>query len=533
MYDRFTSRLRTIGLVILTVHAIGVETVQAQDRVQKLESNATTTGEALAPSLGALSPDSFLRMLIARSVEIRYSKLNTDVTWHLREGEASLYEPTAFMGIRKEGRNRQRTPDERLQNSYSAGTAILDENAKSNEIGIRSKLPTGAEVSLSYKESGKNNNLISQTSAYDTEYTTLLNLTLKQPLMRNAGRSITETDRRVAELEYKIALEQLIQQTLKSSIDGLNLYWQLHRAQETYKLRQEAISSTEALVADANARVAAGKAPANSVLELRSVMLNREAELARSYQALHEAQNKLSTALNGTWSETKSTGTAPQLHVSDSRILADIPSLEDMLNLWSPYQIALLKQQQAQTRLNFAKNQSLPLVDFVISYGGTGFNNKLQDASKVAVDGTYPDWYVGVNFEVPLGGNQKAKEQFLAQSARLTQSELELQAIRNSFTNDMNIRLGDLKNALEIMELSKKEIKLRQNIFDNERQRVQIGSGSLSNLIQKHIDFIESKQRLLENQIRYEVARAMWQYTLGSLLTDNGIQVSDQSVSEQ
>jgi outer membrane protein TolC len=533
MSDRFTSRLRTTGLVILSVLALSVQAAQPLDQAPKAENNATSTVEVPTPSLGILSADGFLRLLVARSVEIQYSKLNTDVTRHLREGEASMYEPTAYMGLRKEGRNRQRTPDERLQNTFTSGTAILDENARSNEIGIRSKLPTGAEVTLSYKESGKNNNLISQTSAFDTEYTTLLNLTLKQPLLRNAGRSITETDRRIAELEYKVALEQLIQQTLKSSIDGLNLYWQLHRAQETYKLRLEAVSNTEALIADANARVAAGKLPANAVLELRGVMLNRQAELARSQQALHDAQGKLSTAINITWNEADSTGTAPQLHASDSDMLSDIPTLEEMLNLWSPYQIALLKQKQAQTRLNFAKNQSLPLVDFVMSYGGTGFNNNLQDASKLAMASTYPDWYVGVNIEVPIGGNQKAKEQFLAQSARLTQSELELQAIRNSFTNDMSVRLGDLKNALGILELSHKEIKLRQNIFDNERQRVQIGSGSLSNLIQKQVDLIESKQRLLENQVRYEVARAMWQYTRGSLLTDNGIQVSDQSVSKQ
>ena len=81
-------------------------------------------------------------------------------------------------------------------------------------------------------------------------------------------------------------------------------------------------------------------------------------------------------------------------------------------------------------------------------------------------------------------------------------------------------------NALGVFDLSKKEIKLRQSIFENERQRVQIGSGSLSNLIQKQVDVIESRQRMLENQVRFEVAMAIWQYTRGSLLTDHGIEVT-------
>ena len=480
-----------------------------------------------SPDLGALSPDTFLRLLIARSVEVQYSKLSAEVAQHLRQGESAQYEPTAFVGIRKEDRNRQRTPDERLQNTLTTGTAILDEKVQSDEIGIRSKLPTGAEVSVSYKAAGKKNNLISQTSAFDEEYTTLLNLTLKQPLLRNAGRAITETDRRIADLEYKITLQQLIQQTQKSSVDGLTLYWQLYRAQETVKLRKEAVASTEALIEDTNARISAGRAPAGALLELRGVLLNRQAELARSQQALREAQSKVFTALNLEWRESQPAYTSPKVRTEYTSITPTMPALDDLLDLWPPYRIALLKQQQAQIRLNFAKNQTLPLVDLVMSYGNTGFSNKLADASKVSADGAYPDWYVGFNFEVPLGGNKKAQQQYLAQSKRLTQSDLEVQAIHTSLSNDMFVRYGDLQNAIAVMDVSNQEIQLRQSILNNERQRVQLGSGSLGNLIQKQVDLIESRQRLLENQVRYEVALATWQYTNGSLLIENGIEISE------
>lgn len=479
--------------------------------------------------MSALSTDAFLRLLVARSVEVQYSKLASEVAGHLAQGESALYEPTGFMSIRDEGRNRQRTADERLQNSMTAGTAILAEKGHSDEIGIRSKLPTGAELTISYKAAGKSNNLIPLTSTFDTEYTTLLNLSLKQPLMRNAWRSITETDRRVAELEHKIALQQFIQQTQKTSIDGLGLYWQLYRAQETVKLRKEAIATTEALLADTKARIAAGRAPASSQLEMGSVLLNREAEFARSLQALREAQGKIFTAINIVWNGSTPAAVTPALHTDEESALPTPPPLEDLLRQWSPYQVSQLKQQQAEIRLGFAKNQTLPVVDVVVGYGGTGFNNKLTDASQVALDGTYPDWYVGLNVEIPLGGNKKAQQQFRAQSARLTQAELELEAIRSSFANDVAVRLGDLQNALAVLGLSKKEVKLRQNIFDNERLRVQIGSGSLGSLIQKQVDFIESKQRMLENQIRYEVALATWQYVRGSLLSDNGIQISEES----
>lgn len=525
--------LRSAACALLASAALGAHAAPDLGPAESPPS-PTPSQASPGPGLSKLSPDAFLRLLVARNLEIQFSQLNTDVTRHLEQSESALYEPTFFMGIRQEGRDRQRTPDERLQNLSTGSTTVLDETARNDEFGIRGKLPTGAEVTVSYKASSRtsniisqNNNLISKTSAYDTEYTNLLNITLKQPLLRNAGRAVTETDRRIAELEHQISLQQLVQQTLKASIDGLTLYWQLYRAQETVALRKEAMASSEALMADASSRVSAGRAPASALLEMRGAVLNREAELARSLQALLESRSKLSTAINMFGSDLAPMTIAPPLHSSSSPPAPPTPPIDQVLRLWTPYQIAVLRQQQAQTRLNFASNQALPVMDLVMSYGGTGFSNKPEEARKTAGQGNYPDWYLGLNFEIPVGGNQKAMQQLLAQGSRLTQAELELQAIRNSFTNDLAVRQGDLENAQGVLDLSSKEVQLRQRIFDNERQRVQIGSGSISNLIQKQADYIESKQRMLENQIRYEVALALLQYVQGSLLSDNGIHISE------
>jgi outer membrane protein TolC len=496
------------------------------------DSSPATNGSSMTPTqLAALSPQAFLQLLVSRSVEVQYSKLSSDVARLLKRGEEALYEPVGFMGIREEGRSRQRTPDERLQNTMTAGTAILNENAHSEEVGIRKKLPTGAEVALSYKVARKSNNLIGQTSAYDAEYNTLLNLTLKQPLLRNAGRAVTETDRLVADLEHQIALQQLTQQTLKSSVEGLNLYWQLHRAQETLKLRQEAVASTQSLIADSNARVAAGKLPSSAVLELQGVLLNRQAELSRSQQALHDAQSKLFTAINLVLTESSAPGTAPFSRTSPPATAR--VSLAQALDRWSPYQIGLLKHQQAQIRLNFARNQMFPVADFVLSYSGTGYGNKVQDTRNVTEQGSYPDWYFGVNLEFPLNGNQKSQQQFLAQSARVTQAELEISAIQNSFANDFIVRANDLSVAYQLLESSLEEVKLRQSIHEIERQRVNLGVGLLSALIQKQVDLTEAKQRQLENQVRYELALATWQYIQGSLLAEHQIEISAQVTAQQ
>ena len=508
-------------LLLGTTAALDAQAIEGQKNGAPSQSTAGPPTD-----ISRLEPRTFLQELVARNLEVQYSRLNTDVTRHLRSAEAGIYEPTFFTNVRKEGRDRQRTIEE--IGISNAGLPVAIDRTSSYESGIRSRLPTGADICLSYKRVNKKSNIIERDSfgLFGTEYSNLLNINLKQPLLKNAGRSITETDKKIAELEYQAALQQLTQQTLKTSIDGLNLYWQLHRSQETVRLRTDALATAKALFSDAQARITAGRTPQSALLELDGVALNREAELLRGMQTLRESQSKISTALDMLWERDKPASTSAQYSSTDISANEAQPSLDDMLLLWSPYQLALLRRQQAQLRLDYARNQKKPVLDFVMSYGNTGLGYNPSDAKNSTMGGKYPDWYVGLNLEVPIGGSQKATEQFLAQTSRLEQAELELQAIRHAFVNDLTVKLGDLQNAHSVLRLSDNEVKLRQSIFDNERVRVNIGSGLLSSLIQKQTDLIEAQQRLLENQVRYEIALATWQYTRGSLLSDNGIQVT-------
>jgi outer membrane protein TolC len=485
--------------------------------------------------LSTLSQQAFLQLLIQRSVEVEYSKIAADVSSHLMQGEAGLYEPNLFMNLRNEGRDRQRTADERIQNNATANTATLDESGQSKELGIRGRLPWGTELAVSYKTSKKSNNLIPQynSSKYDTEFNTLLSVTIKQPLLRNAGQNVTETDLRVATLERDAAILKLRQQILKTSIEGLSDYWQLYRAEATLALRRSAHISAGLLLADAEARIKAGKLPSSAVLDVRAVLLNRQAEVTRSEQALREAQGKIATALNIFLGSSPAPSTQPVLQPSTKLLDSPPQSSESALSMWHPYLVAKLNYQQARLRLDYARNQMTPAVDLVFGYSGTGYNYDPKAARSVSERGVYPDWYIGVNVELPLQNNRKAHHQFLAQNSRLTQAELELSAISKSFSNDLIIKYDDLIQARNVLKISEEEVVIRQKALLNESLRFELGVGLLGALIQKQSDLTDSKQRLLENQIRFEVALATWKYIEGTLLGDYQVEIVGQVFSQK
>jgi outer membrane protein TolC len=115
----------------------------------------------------------------------------------------------------------------------------------------------------------------------------------------------------------------------------------------------------------------------------------------------------------------------------------------------------------------------------------------------------------------------------------MTQAELELMAIKNSFSNDLLVRHSDLLQARSVLNASHDEVALRQALVDNERQRHQLGVGLLGSLIQKQVDLTEAQQRQVENNIRFEVALATWYYTQGSLLSAHQIEVASQATPPQ
>ncbi|QJW84599.1 hypothetical protein HK414_15755 [Ramlibacter terrae] len=179
----------------------------------------------------ALEPRQLAQLVATRNAEIRYSRLGVDVAGQLSRAEASLYETVFFGSIKNEDRERQRTAEERI--SSAAGLTVLDETTATAEAGLRQRLPTAAEVAVSYRMFRRSNNIIAAATnnLQDTEYNGAVVISVKQPLLRNRGRDVLETDRRIAELEEQVQWMQFRQQVLKSTSDALNLYWQLHRAQ--------------------------------------------------------------------------------------------------------------------------------------------------------------------------------------------------------------------------------------------------------------------------------------------------------------
>ena len=477
--------------------------------------------ETLPPLRAPLTPRSLAQALTVRNLELAYGRDSVAIGASLAAAEAALYEPILFSSVKRTSIERQRTTEEKSSNVFVQQDNKLDEDGRTLEAGVRQRLPLGGELSVSARQAQRSSNVLAKSAPPVTlEVNSGLVLSFKQPLLRGAGVGITETDKRVSEIESLVAQWQYLQQLHKVLAEGLSLFWQAEVASQATRWREQLLAGTESLVQDARVRIEAGKLAPRANLELARVLLAREADLGRAVQTRDELKLRLLSSLDLEATE------LPGLQLDGQSAPPNVATstLDAALAQWSPYQVAMLRKRQGELRLAFASNQRRPAVDLVMSYTQAGLANASRRASLgIVKDGDYPEWFVGLNIELGAFGNRKAESQMVAQARRVEQSDTEISAIRQAFLNDRQAKLMARDQLLRETALTQQEVQTRQALLDDERQRFNAGLGLLGNLLQAEQDLLESRIRAADAQGRLETARLALLLADGTLLSAYGI----------
>ena len=199
-------------------------------------------------------------------------------------------------------------------------------------------------------------------------------------------------------------------------------------------------------------------------------------------------------------------------------------SLNYALDNWAPFQVSRLKVAQGRVRLAYAANQRLPSLDFQYSYSSSGMAEAFRPSASLVKQNLYPDWWVGLNFEMGLNGGEKARSQFQAQHLRVIQSETELAAVRLSLENDLISRREELNSTRQEVEIYQNDVKLKTALRQSEWARFQSGLGLVSSLLQADQDLLDARVRLLDAMGRVETAQLALLLANGTLLEAHNVQ---------
>lgn len=473
-----------------------------------------------------------LQLAVLQNADVLFARLQSRIANEGFAAETGLYDPILYANLKREGRSRPRTVEERLS---SLGVITrLEETGKSGEVGARVRAPTGGEASLALRSAQRKSNVIAAApfSTSDAESAGALVLALRQPLLRGLGRDVTETDLRVAEAERDIGRWQFRQQVLRVGSDALSAYWQLERAHTTQALRQQAQANAVALRDDVRVRIGGGRLPPAALDEADAALATREADQARGAQAVADAESRVRQMLDlppddTSWRPALPGAPLPLPPLDGSATALASERLPAALAAWPALRLAQLRRNQADLRLALAVDRNRPALDLQASYSTNSLTFGPYDAATQALKGRNPDWTIGLSLEVPFGGDKRAAAQQRAQALRREQADLEIYSVRQSLANDLLNRVAQLVALRDEQRQLRRDLAARQGLVLADEQQFAAGAAPLNRLLRRQSDLLDAQLRLADTDGRLALAHVALQLADGTLLANYDVRIED------
>lgn len=314
-----------------------------------------------------------------------------------------------------------------------------------NEAGIRKRLATGAEMTLSQEFGFVQNN--SEFLTPNPQGTSRLRLAIVQPLLRGAGIAYNRAIIDIAKIDTEAAYQEQVRQAESHLLEICRSYWTLYFARVSYVRKKRYYEQAQKISGELNARSDVDTIQ-GQIMRARSAVAFRESDLARAQMEIANAQDRILTLVN-----------SPDLGAMDAAEL--IPS-DQVFSKKYPvnYQLAarraviqrpevqqaILQIKAAAVRVKMSKNEILPQLNLIVegSVSGLDSNRNFTGAWNNQYNEGAPGALVGFSFELPFENN--------AAKARLERRNIEMRQQLSQLKTTIDTVLLEVKASVREVE---------------------------------------------------------------------------------
>jgi outer membrane protein TolC len=299
--------------------------------------------------------------------------------------------------------------------------------------GVRVPLRTGgtATVTLPINRS-KTNNVF---STLNPAYTTDLQFSISQPLLRNAGRRVATHGIRIASISSQISQAQTRLQVINQLAAVDRAYWRLYQARTELDVRQQQYELAVRQRDRAKRQVEVGRAAEIELIRAEAGVASRLDTIILTHNAVLSAQRELKRLVNmpglGVGSPTVIVPSSPP---DPLRYDLDPGELVGVAMTTRTELLELELQLAADAaNIDLARNQRLPVLNVDASYTINGLGGNLSSSAHTLADNDFEDWSVGFSGELPIGNNaaeSRLRSAVLSRIQRLSTRESRRQLIR-------------------------------------------------------------------------------------------------------
>lgn len=433
------------------------------------------------------------------------------------ERAEGAFQPTANLSAVR-GLNKQKNTFE--EDLIRQKLGIYEKRGNDFSAGVTQLLPTGGKLEARAALSRFTTNLDQPYLPPDAKNNRTNGvLSLTQPLARDAGVDVTMARVRVAQMDSTAAEYAFKDAETSTVAEGIIAYHELVMAQQRVEAAREKQRNGERLLVQARALQKQGRLPKSDVWEVQNALHRYKAALSEAQQGERERMNRLHTLLMSTAADAKVRWQAIDgLPKVSSQTIAFEDSLAVALQKRDDFQMRKVQVERENVQLAYTKNQALPRIDLVASYGLNGLEYSARQAFNYSRMQDYPSWSVGFQMSFPLGENRQAQADIVAANARREDALLSLKALEVQIANDIDTSLGLRNSAIERLDLWKEVHETEKQQLELERSKFSAGRSDVREVLLRAERMVNAWLSVQEQHLLYAKADTLLEAAQSTLM---------------
>lgn len=389
--------------------------------------------------------------------------------------------------------------------------------------GLRVPLRTGgtAEIRAPMSRTKTDNRFATLNPAYTAD----LEMSLSHNLLRGAGRRVNSYGIRVADYDRQ-------RSEARAKLDIINqlaavdrAYWRLYASRQALDVRVRQFEVAEQQLGRADRRFRAGAVAEVEVARAQSGLADRVRDIIVAQNDVLLLQRALKRLMNMPELDVDSpqhivtmTDPVPLYYELDGEQLATEAMDSRMELLELELQIASDEALEAVRR-----NEALPLLSASFLYRINGLGGEFNDAVRVASEGDFEDWEIGLNAELPLGNEQRraaVEQAVLTRLQRLASRDSRRQAVRQEVldaVDSINSGWQQILAARQAVALNERTLRAEESLYEN-------GRSTSTDVLDADVRLANARLRDIQAVVEYQIAQVDLALATGTLLGASGIE---------
>jgi len=402
------------------------------------------------------------------------------------------------------------------------------------DVGLKQRLLTGTSYDLRFQNSRwyslLDPSINANFYAFNPSYTSVLSLTLTQPLLKNFGLDVNRAKINIARNNKEISLQQFRGQVFKVVSEVQSAYWDLVAAMESLEVNRRSLKLAQDLLEINKAKVKAGTLAPLEIVAAEAEVAAREEGVIVAENQIRSVEDRLRRILNlprdsQLWER--------PIRPAEKPVLAEISfseeeSLKRALELRPEYVQAKKDLTNKDIYARFARNQLFPSLNLQGSAGLNGIGENWHDSFHELRGGDYYSYAVGLVLEVPLG-NRSARGEYAKACLDRDKSKATLVNLEQKITLEIREAIRQIQTNRKRIDATEKARILAEKKLEVEQKKLSVGMSTNFEVLRTQRDLLEAETNWIKALLDYTKSLVELERAEGTILERHNITLEEET----